>query len=1232
MAARNHRPIPRPGEGLLGQVGHYQYETLGDDDFQRLIQALLARSLGHRVRAMPLNKADGGRDAVHGVVVFQVKFTGAPDAVDDKVTWLLAAIDGEEIKIRRLVARGCRDYVLATNVGGTGGLDRGTIDRLDKELTRRAAEWGLDHLTAWWRDDVDAQFAVAEPSTKLAFLRALPADEALAITLLNRSNDAERRDLALAAYLANQFDADNKVRFEQADLAGPTVERLFVDVAVASGTLDSPAHALLADLGAPAGKHEAGSDDQPVMGAARLLMQPAWRGNALIIGGPGQGKTTLLQYVCQVHRARHLGRDTYQQAIPQQHLKALVRVPFRIDLREYATWQGKAVAAPSSRKAGKEKKKKRQHDGVTFAIEVFLAEHISRLSGGMEFKVADLAALVAGRPVLMAFDGLDEVADLVRRHEVAAEIAAAAIRLQQNATDIVILVTTRPGAAIADVLDGEHFPVLHMQRLTPELRLAYLGRWAQQAGLQPEQVEELRHTFVEKQALPHVRELSSNPMQLAILLHLMQRRGILPEQRTELYSDYVKTFLDRESPKETVVRLHRPIVEDVHAYLAWHLQSESERGRSNGALTQKQLKKLLSEYLQDHGHPGQLVKQFFDAITGRVICLIERPNGIEFEVQPLREYFAARHLHEGAPLRGDKNTKDDRLDALLRRPYWSNVLRFFAGMLSKGEVRGLPSNLRTLRKSKPFDVLPTTRALAVQLLEDQVFIRQSAIPVRDAVDVALEGPGVILADDHLLSATGEVLTLGEGAGQAELVAHIQERLPGEQNPAAGRAMFSLLMAHSSTGTLRSEWNGQACANLSTWMSAAADLEALDSPGEAAVARLLSYERTRGDDDEPLSSVLLRGGSHCTDDRVLAACLTSLGNGIGGDGEVSRADTLVARLHKWSSPGRFYAHRASAPRVVAADPPVEPRRQGPIRRPAGGSIVRQKLATLQAAHDPANDWTVRDTWLTALDALRDLFGDCWLVREAVFTVPSSMLSQDEPPDISAGSRAESLLTWVRQARENAGDSAWWQGQLTSAVDDLSRRTCLLGLLLMSKAGVISVCAAELEQALTIVGARDAVALLETCRRQQDAASVRQLDLHSQLRTRRFKPDPLTALVLYDLCFEPTQAELAKHVMAGFQDLVGKNRQIALRTLDIARIHQSHTVAVTVLRGTRSFLPAGRIGDRLKIKKLTGAQAQNILAQPEQWPTDIVRLAADAVLASLSGLPALADVAATDGWFD
>jgi hypothetical protein len=561
--ACEHRPVT------------YRYEDLGDDEFQRLVSALVAWDGSRRVRAMPLGQADGGRDAVDGPTASQVKFT--KDARRrNPVGWLLSALDGEEDSIRGLVSRGTRHYILATNVAGTGALDVGTIDRLDTELRTREAAWGLESLLVWWRDDIDARFAAAPLPMKLTFRRALTSDELLAVTLVDLSDSAGQVNRALAAYVADRFHEDNKVRFEQAELNGPTVEKLFVDVPVTCAAPASDAAALLNRIGSPADADGSAPSGWSA-GAARLLLHPDWTGNAVIVGGPGQGKTTLLQSICQFERARHLRDDIYVSELkPNGPVSHAARLPIRVDLRRYATWSREADTGGSQDRESRA-------DGQR-SLEEYLARHVQENSGGLRFSVEDLASVVASRPVLLALDGLDEVASLSERDRVSEQISRAAVRLQQSALDLVVLVATRPGATSVTSLLGDRFPVLNLQRLTEALRLRYLDKWATQAGLDTETTARLRGTFVENYQLPHVRELASNPMQLAILLNLLQRRGILPEQRTQLYDDYVKVFLDREAPKESIVQNHRLLVEEAHGFLAWHLQSSAEAEGGSGSL------------------------------------------------------------------------------------------------------------------------------------------------------------------------------------------------------------------------------------------------------------------------------------------------------------------------------------------------------------------------------------------------------------------------------------------------------------------------------------------------------------------------------------------------------------------------------------------------------------------------------------------------------------------------
>ena len=1210
----------------------YRYEDLGDEDFQRLVQALLAGTLGRGLRAMPLGMADGGRDALHDVVVFQVKFAGSPGEIADPVKWLLDALDAEAPKIKRLVARGTREYILVTNVGGTGVLDRGTIDRLEQELKSRAAAWGLQTVGAWWRNEVDAHFDNASISTKIAYLRALPTDQALAITLLDTSQSAQHVDRVLGAYLADQYSADDRVRFEQVDLAGPTVDKLFVDVAVSSGTPGGDAAALLRRLGdVHDGDPAAPEPDpaQPVVGGARLLLHRGWRGNALIVGGPGQSKTTLLQYVCQVHRSRHLRRDTYLKTLPQQHLTATARIPFRVDLRHYAAWPGIPVSAR------RRDRRRPTEAGVTRALEAYLAEHVRTRNGGQGFTVDQLVKVFADRPVLLALDGLDEVADLSERERVATEIAAAEQRLRQNAVDLVILVTTRPGATVTDTLPADQFPSLIMQRLTTQLRLAYLGRWAEQANLDRDQTEELRRTFIDKQNLPHVRELASNPMQLAILLHLMQRRGILPEQRTELYADYVKVFLDREAPKAPVVRRHRALVEDVHAFLAWHLQSEAERGRSNGALSDDQLRRLLDDFLREHGDRGQLVQQLFIAVTSRVICLVQRPAGLEFEVQPLREYFAARHLEQGAPLRGEKNTKDDRLDALLRRPYWSNVLRFFAGMLSKGEVRGLPSNLRTVQEGKQFDALPLTRAVAVQLLDDQVFIRQGAGPVRDMVDTALDGPGAVLAADRLLSATGGELRLGPGSGRDELADHVRDRLPRETDRNVRRALAKLLAAHAEAADIKTWWWGTPRDRSGAWMATAADLGVLYGLNDADAAHLVGCATAPANlDDEPLAALLLRARSDCGYDGLLPICMAELADGAASGMRPCSDVAPLEQLHRWMHPSQFYAHLSESPPPGTLarykDVNTDRRRRSRSARAASGEW-RAPADGLSNAHAGADRCDQPVAWLAALSAVQDTFGDCWLLREAVLTVPPPLLTVGERPALAAGSAHRALCAWARAATRHASDAAWWADQQPPTSDILAARTWLLALLIHARAATIVECASRIEEVLAVLPARDINAVLLACGRHRDAGPVRQLDLRDRLRTGGVTLSPVAGLLLYPVSFDSPRPELARLVLSAPADPITLGGAVATATADVIKEHQPKAIRIDAFMGSRETFAAGTIENSIKIAKPTATVAREILLRPEQWPTDVVRLAADTLATALAKLAPLAQIADRDSWF-
>ena len=108
----------------------YQIENLGDERFQELSQALLAREF-QDLQCFPVGQPDGGQDAISwtidsgkdkGFLVFQIKFTRKPLAEKEPHKWLISVLEKEGPKIKALIPKGAKSYYLLTNIPGTAHL------------------------------------------------------------------------------------------------------------------------------------------------------------------------------------------------------------------------------------------------------------------------------------------------------------------------------------------------------------------------------------------------------------------------------------------------------------------------------------------------------------------------------------------------------------------------------------------------------------------------------------------------------------------------------------------------------------------------------------------------------------------------------------------------------------------------------------------------------------------------------------------------------------------------------------------------------------------------------------------------------------------------------------------------------------------------------------------------------------------------------------------------------
>jgi hypothetical protein len=227
-------------------------------------------------------------------------------------------------------------------------------------------------------------------------------------------------------------------------------------------------------------------------------------------------------------------------------------------------------------------------------------------------------------------------------------------------------------------------------------------------------------------------------MQLTILLYLLHLQGqSVPDKRTPLYDDYMKTFLNREAEKSTSVRDNRESLEEVTAFLGWHLQGLAEQHGSNGRLSTTDLKTEIFRYLTAAQKNTALVESLFTDVTDRVWALSSKVQGtFEFDVQPVREFFAAKFLSQYASV--DKATV---LNALIRRPFWFNTSRFFAGFAHANEVGGLVDGLTEEFAEQRHPL--AARIATWTLLADGVFASKTTAQ-RRAVDLLCDDLGIRL--------------------------------------------------------------------------------------------------------------------------------------------------------------------------------------------------------------------------------------------------------------------------------------------------------------------------------------------------------------------------------------------------------------------------------------------------------------------------------------------------------
>ena len=430
---------------------------------------------------------------------------------------------------------------------------------------------------------------------------------------------------------------------------------------------------------------------------------------AVILGGPGSGKSSLLQYL------------TLEAAIAADR-----PIPLLIELGKYA------------RDATKPRSILEFLAGGEFALF-----HLNR---------HDLDAALKDTRACLLLDGLDEIFDPPRYEAVVAEIK----RLTVAYPNARILVTTRIVGYREQPLADAGFRHFTLQDFDARQIEDFLARWLRLANL-PEHEKRSRHARLQRAVRESaaIRELARNPLLLTMLV-LVNRTQEIPRERVRAYSVISELLLhhwDFErglAPDDPDLRPDAIGLEEkltMARLVAFEMQQAPE-GLAGNLIAREHLEEILTDYLKGvtgAPHPKRLARRIIDRLHSRdAILSFAGADSYRFVHRTFLEFFCASEFDRQAVKldRGFAWLMEQTVRAHWRDTSWHEVIRLLAGLsgetktarmveflLAQDTYRARGSNIilaaQCLTELRQFTALPQLAELrrALSMLYDFEIVR-----------------------------------------------------------------------------------------------------------------------------------------------------------------------------------------------------------------------------------------------------------------------------------------------------------------------------------------------------------------------------------------------------------------------------------------------------------------------------------------------------------------------------
>ncbi len=764
----------------------YDLTRLGTRSFEQLVVSLGRLELGPGLQVFGDGR-DGGREATFdgtinwsatsvavdpgadqwaGHTVLQSKFRQKPAARPlDNAIWLQGQIKKEIEGWATAAADKTRkrlpDYLIfVTNldlspVAVTGGID--SVESYVNNLLSPGSDavkaglriqgfkiWHADQIRTMLDAHQDVRWAFDGLITVGDILAALQRERP--VRLGSSSGDDPIRE-ELVAGLA----ADRWIRLSQA--GGPGDAKLYLDDVIIDvpasvtahtlgpgsrlGTVEMAATATLTiGVTGPPDNLDA-TFSRSVRAAAYVLergdlalgaRQPQREGPAalVLVGGPGQGKTTMSQLLAQAYRAAMLDETDLSPTAREQvdatraalgriglSLPGNRRWPIRVDLAKYA---------------------EELSTGSEQSLLRWMAQLVSKRATS-EVSATQLSGWLNVCPWAVILDGLDEVPSLDGRLHVYAQLERFWSKVDDIGADVLMVITTRP-TGYDERLPDDRYVHLQLQPLPPQEAADFAQRLTSKRfdhdiEMQAEVTARMRAAA----ANPTTARLMVTPLQVTIMTMIVEKHPTLPPDRYTLFNLYYDTVLDREIAKGIAIsRFLSDYRQDIHGLhelvgFALHVQSEASEG-ADAVMSSSDLQLLAKSYMQTRGFNAneaqETASRLVEAALTRLVLLVPRDHGVAFEIRTLQELMAARAVVEGT----DEQICE-RLTLCAHSAHWRNAWLLAAGKLLVASTRFealLADLLRALGKDARLPLLASPGpVLAADMLMDGLAERRPTL-------------------------------------------------------------------------------------------------------------------------------------------------------------------------------------------------------------------------------------------------------------------------------------------------------------------------------------------------------------------------------------------------------------------------------------------------------------------------------------------------------------------------